>query len=141
MVLENWIRTRKNCVAAEVNLPEDRLCLKMAYSILILLLEPYVYTWIEMLLDKPKCTSKRISGANFSLQPLWYKTSVPFPSVIFVKSLKDSKEFIQKVRKYAEGKTVHFSQSSSEVMSFRVVNLLTIFFSEQNGCSIWVTCK
>ena len=41
---KKWIRTLKNCVAAEVNLPEDRLCLKMAYSILILLLEPLVYT-------------------------------------------------------------------------------------------------
>ena len=41
---KKWIRTLKNFVAAEINLPEDRLCLKMAYSILILLLEPLVYT-------------------------------------------------------------------------------------------------
>ena len=37
-------KNAKKLCGSEVNLPEDRLCLKMAYSILILLLEPHVYT-------------------------------------------------------------------------------------------------
>jgi len=53
-----------------ISIPDVRPLFKMANLMLTLLLELRVYTWTEMLFDRPKSTSVRISEANGPVQPL-----------------------------------------------------------------------